>query len=206
MLQRTGIAAAILHWPRLVILDEPMNGLDPLGRREFRDLLHSLKSEGCTVFLSSHVLADIESTADRVGILDQGRLVRCGPLDEILSRGERGVEIAFELPSAVGLDSVASRFESLRESGRGWIATAANSEAGMEAVRRILEGGGRLHSFQRCRVSLEDFFVRHVSTPRSHDSLGPARAEPARSSRASDRETEPHAATPTSSETEEVKR
>ena len=207
MLQRTGIAAAILHRPRLVVLDEPMNGLDPLGRREFRDLLLSLKSEGCTVFLSSHVLADIESTADRVGILDRGRLIRCGPLEEILSGGDRGVEISFELPSTAGLDALAASFETLREGARGWIATAADASTGMEAVRRILEGGGRLLGYQKSRLSLEDFFLHHVSAPRSVDPLAPSRAQPGRIPRPeSGSERCPPAAAPEPAPNEAVRR
>ena len=135
MLQRTGIAAAILHGPELVILDEPMNGLDPIGRREFRDLILELKGDGATVFLSSHVLADIESTADRVGILDRGRLVQSGPLGEILSRDGRRVEIVFEIPAGASIDRMETGLESVRPATRGWMGTCRKASSRWMATR-----------------------------------------------------------------------
>ena len=161
MLQRTGIGAAILHRPRLVVLDEPMNGLDPQGRSEFRDLLHDLKDEGVTVFLSSHVLADIESTADRVAILDQGRLVQTGSLEELLAGDRRTIEIVFDAASDEQLETMAPRFEQLRPGSRGWIGEVADDEAAA-VVRTILEAGGRLHRYGPRRISLEDHFLRQV--------------------------------------------
>ncbi len=174
MLQRTGIGAAILHRPRLVVLDEPMSGLDPRGRREFRDLILELKADGTTVFLSSHVLADIESTADRVGILDGGRLIRCGPLDEVLSCGERCVEIGFELPDGSPPDFLGAGLDSVREGAQGWIASTSDPRVGSEVVRRVLERGGQLLSYQRSRVSLEEFFLREIAVPDA--TAGPSRA------------------------------
>src|SRR5690606_10117433 len=78
MLQRIGLAQAILHDPQLVILDEPMTGLDPVGRKEVRDLMVDLKSRGKTVFFSTHILSDVESLCDRVAILNKGKLLACG--------------------------------------------------------------------------------------------------------------------------------
>ncbi len=167
MLQRIGIAAAVLHGPRLVVLDEPMNGLDPLGRREVRDLLLSLKREGRTVFLSSHVLADIESTADRVGILARGRLVRCGSLEEILSGGPRSIEISFEMPEDPVPQTLERRLDTLRRGARGWIGTTSDAASGQDVVHRILAEGGRLHGYHHCRTSLEDFFLRQIDPARA---------------------------------------
>ncbi|MEZ5063089.1 MAG: ABC transporter ATP-binding protein [bacterium] len=165
MLQRVGIAAAILHRPRLVILDEPMNGLDPLGRHEFRDLILQLKSEGITVFLSSHVLADIESTADRVAILNEGRVVRTASLSEILATEERSYEIAFEV-EAMALASFAQQLSSLKPGARGWIANAREMDEANRVVRTILESGGKLFAYHPRRLSLEDVFVQHVAASR----------------------------------------
>src|SRR5436853_4154952 len=93
MLQRVGIAQALVNDPELVIFDEPMSGLDPLGRREVRALILRLRDRGCTVFFSSHVLSDAEALCNRVAILAQGRLVAAGPLSEMVSLEARGWEL-----------------------------------------------------------------------------------------------------------------
>src|SRR5436190_5695733 len=93
MLQRVGIAQALLNEPELVILDEPMSGLDPLGRRDVRQLILRLRDRGCTVFFSSHVLSDAETLCGRVAILAKGRLVASGRLSEILAFGVHGWEL-----------------------------------------------------------------------------------------------------------------
>ena len=93
MLQRVGIAQALLNEPDLVILDEPMSGLDPLGRRDVRKLILELRDRGCTVFFSSHVLSDAEALCSRVAILAKGRLVASGRLSDMLAFGVRGWEL-----------------------------------------------------------------------------------------------------------------
>lgn len=179
MLQRTGIAAAILHRPRLVILDEPMNGLDPQGRSEFRDLLHSLKAEGVTVFLSSHVLADIEATADRVAIVDDGRLIQCGPLDRILSGERRTIEIVFDPGSDAALDRVSGGIEKLRPGSMGWIGEVADGDQASAVVRTILETGGQLLRYGPRRVSLEEYFLEKVGSESAEAIDTPVRADAA---------------------------
>jgi ABC-2 type transport system ATP-binding protein len=179
MLQRVGIAAAIMHGPQLVILDEPMNGLDPLGRREFRDLILSLKRNGAAVFLSSHVLADIESTADRVAILDRGRLLECGPLAEILAGGCRPVEIVFELRGGVRPGEIAAGIDELRASTRGWIASIADPDRACVVASRILDSGGRILEMGPRRTSLEQFFVERLAAASLGAMPGPERARPA---------------------------
>src|SRR5271168_99545 len=100
MLQRVGLAQAILHDPRVVILDEPMSGLDPLGRREVRDIILELKREGRTVLFSTHILSDAEMLCDRVGVIVGGRLRGVGAPGEIVGMKAHGMEILFELPAS----------------------------------------------------------------------------------------------------------
>jgi ABC-2 type transport system ATP-binding protein len=192
MLQRVGIASALMHRPSLVILDEPLNGLDPLGRREFRDLLHALRGEGVTVFLSSHVLADVESTADRVGMIDRGRLVRCGSLEEILTGEERQVELTFELGPGPLLSELGLRLGSFRDAGRGWFGLAPDAEVASRDVARILEAGGRLLGMQPRRESLEECFLREISA-----TIDLARIPPHERRRARDAEPLPPEKAPT---------
>jgi ABC-2 type transport system ATP-binding protein len=173
MLQRVGIAAALLHRPRLVILDEPMNGLDPIGRNVFRDLLLVLKSEGVTVFLSSHVLHDIENIADRVGILNEGHLIQCGSLSEILAVDDRHVEIRFEIERGSVLREITPSFDELVLSPQGWFGQVGDPERATRIVRKILESGGRLLRFERKRVSLEEFFLQQISGERANTPTRP---------------------------------
>jgi ABC-2 type transport system ATP-binding protein len=87
MLQRVGVAQALVNDPEIVFLDEPMSGLDPVGRREMREIILGLKREGKTVFFNSHILSDVEALCDRVGILNAGRLVLCGSVRELIASG-----------------------------------------------------------------------------------------------------------------------
>lgn len=110
MFQRTGLAQALIGNPQLLILDEPMTGLDPIGRKEIRELILDLRDEGCTVFYSTHILPDVEMTCDRVAIVNKGELQRIGKLDEILSETTRGVSVRFANLNAGQLESVGNEF------------------------------------------------------------------------------------------------
>ncbi|MCX7995673.1 MAG: ABC transporter ATP-binding protein [candidate division WOR-3 bacterium] len=96
MLQRIGIAQALVGKPDLLILDEPLTGLDPIGRKEIKDLILELKSNGKTIFFSSHILPDAEAVCDRIGIIIEGRIMKVGKLDELLKKGTRTDEISLE--------------------------------------------------------------------------------------------------------------
>jgi ABC-2 type transport system ATP-binding protein len=97
MLQRVGIAQAIINDPKLVILDEPMSGLDPLGRKEVRDIILHLKGEGKTIFFSSHILPDVEMICDRIAIIGKGRLLKTGSVEELISSmGVKSFELIVE--------------------------------------------------------------------------------------------------------------
>ncbi len=107
MLQRLGLAQAILHDPKLVFLDEPMSGLDPMGRREVRDLIQQMRHEGKTVFFSTHILSDAEALCDRVGVIHQGELRGVGAVAELTSQTQGKVEIIFYSPTVpAGLSSL----------------------------------------------------------------------------------------------------
>jgi ABC-2 type transport system ATP-binding protein len=124
MLQRIGVAQAILHDPEFVLLDEPMSGLDPVGRKEIRDLILELKHEGRTVFFSSHVIPDVESLCDRVGLIKKGKLIGSGVLSDFFKEESRPVEVGFTLASpseAFKLQGLV-RVEKLEGlTHRGWI-------------------------------------------------------------------------------------
>ncbi len=102
MLQRVGLAQAILHDPKIVFLDEPMSGLDPMGRREVREMIQRMRSEGKTVFFSTHILSDAEALCDRVAIIYQGELRGVGAVAQLTSQARRRVEIIFCSPTRAG--------------------------------------------------------------------------------------------------------
>ena len=163
MVQRVGLAQALLNEPDVVFLDEPMSGLDPLGRRHVRQLMLRLRDRGCTVFFSSHILSDAESLCSRVGILAQGRLVASGRLSEILAFELRG----WELVVANLGDELRER---LRPRVRGLTAIAHNRymielppDAPPEPVLHELgAGGAQVVSLNPLRDTLEDYFVQSV--------------------------------------------
>ena len=168
MLQRVGLAQALLNEPDIVFLDEPMSGLDPLGRRDVRALILELRDRGCTVFFSSHILSDAEALCSRVGIVVGGQLVTTGRLSEILAFEVTGWEIicAGLDPAAVGSwDGLVRRVTPLGD-GRCAIEMAADADP-----ERIVSGlraqGGRLVSLNPLRLTLEDYFVQQVAARRA---------------------------------------
>ena len=165
MRQRIGFAVALVGDPPLLILDEPMSGLDPLGRRRIRELILRLREEKKTIFFSSHVLGDVEQICDRVGILVRGRLTRTGRIDQLL--GEHGH--AFEVIAA-GLDEaaaarLAARAERHRTLDELHIFVFADIALANDAVSGLREAGGELVEFNPLRESLEDYFMREQEAP-----------------------------------------
>lgn len=163
MLQRIGLAQALLNDPRVVLLDEPMSGLDPVGRREVRDLLLRLKSEGRTVFFSSHIIPDVEVVCDRVGILVGGRLVTQGPLDEILGVRVASIEVTVSqvAPEVMGeLDHLLVTQPVPR--GERLLLTVKDEGALAELLGRLLDDKAVIHAVAPHRESLEEYFFRHV--------------------------------------------
>ncbi len=168
MLQRAGIAQAILHEPRVVFLDEPMSGLDPIGRREVRDLIEGLKQQGRTVFFSTHILSDAEALCDRVAVVHKGELRGIGVIADLTSTMQGRVEVVWqgEVPSAVR--ALSAECHVTGDMARAVVAEE-QLDAILEAVRRA---GLRLVSVTPLRATLEDYFVQKL-TPRE---LAEARA------------------------------
>ncbi len=161
LLQRVGMAQALLHNPLLLILDEPLTGLDPVGRKELRDLILQLKSEGKTIFFSSHILADAEMISDRVGILHRGRLVKEMALHELASQGISGLEITFQLgPSRLPSPPDALwQIESFDHTG---LLRVDEPEQVYEAIHWVEQHGAQLVSVVPRRKTLEDIFLEEM--------------------------------------------
>jgi ABC-2 type transport system ATP-binding protein len=162
MVQRIGIAQALLGDPQLLIMDEPTSGLDPAGRKEVRDLIFSLKAAGKTIFLSSHILSEVEQICDKAIIINRGRLVREGTMENLLTTGDKVEVVADRLPV-----EVQPRLEE-------WGATIENTVHGVRIVlplerkRELAEllwtGGADVISLQPLKSSLEDLYMQLVGS------------------------------------------
>jgi ABC-2 type transport system ATP-binding protein len=162
MLQRVGIAQAILHDPQVVILDEPMSGLDPVGRREVRDLINALKDEGKTVFFSTHILADAESLCDRVAVIHKGELRGVGVVSELVTSAEKanqteilwaGGETAVPAIKALGAEC------KIHGPTTHAIVPVAELDRALEIIRN---SHGQIISVNPVRSSLEDYFIQQI--------------------------------------------
>jgi len=159
MLQRVGIAQAILHDPKVLFLDEPMSGLDPIGRREVRDLMAELKQQGKTVFFSTHILSDAESLCDRVAIIHLGELRGVGAVADLTSSVEGKVEIIWHGNSVpASLKALTSECHLTGDTFRALV-REAHQDAAIDALR---QQGVRIISITPVRTSLEEYFVRKL--------------------------------------------
>ncbi len=165
MLQRVGVAQALLNDPELVIFDEPMSGLDPLGRRDVRSLILRLRDRGTTVFFSSHVLSDAEALCSRVAILARGRLVATGRLDEMLAFKARGWELVVAGLSDRAVPAAGPLVRRVVRIGDARYQLELPLEPGPERLlAELTAAGAHLVSLNPIRETLEDFFVQHVTT------------------------------------------
>jgi ABC-2 type transport system ATP-binding protein len=162
MLQRAALAAAIVHDPELLILDEPMSGLDPVGRKEVRDIILEEKHRGRTVFFSSHILSDVEMLCDRVCILRRGEVVVAGTLSELLHEGKRRSEVTVTGATEALAADLAAAVDSTRRVGDSLVMEVAGDAAVRTVVEKILAAGARLQSVTPKRETLEDLFVREA--------------------------------------------
>ena len=160
MIQRIGIAQALLNDPDLVILDEPMSGLDPIGRKEVRDLILRLRDEGKTVFFSTHILSDVEMICDRVAILAKGRLKAIGPLEDLLGGYIKSVEVTVRGLREEVIGEVEAMAERVLRRDDSLLVSLKGEEETTRLIDLIRMNGGRIYSIVPQRLSLEEYFMK----------------------------------------------
>ncbi len=164
MLQRVGLAQALLNDPDVLFLDEPMSGLDPLGRRDVRALILDLRKRGCTIFFSSHILSDAEALCDRVAVLTRGRLVAQGRVADLVEFQVKGWELIVGEVDGAMLARLATQATKVTEIAGGRYALELPGGAAPERMLAALTAaGGQLVSLNPIRETLEDFFVKQVN-------------------------------------------
>ena len=178
MLQRVGIAQAILHDPEVVFLDEPMSGLDPIGRREVRDLIQTLKDEGKTVFFSTHILSDAEALCDRVAVIHLGELRGVSAVDDLTSRMTGQVELLWRGADATqGIVALGGEIHATGETVR-----ATLPEASLDAAIDVIRSAhAKLVAVTPVRSTLEDYFVEKLGADATVSMTGKAETKGARS-------------------------
>jgi ABC-2 type transport system ATP-binding protein len=167
MRQRLGVAACLLADPKLLIFDEPMNGLDPAGMREMRDMICGLADEGRTVMLSSHLLDEVQRTCDQVAIVDHGKVIRQGPIEELTAGARAAVEVQCSDPPAaaraLGQPAILSSI-TVTEGGLTATLTAGPAhEQAAEINRRLVGAGISVYGLRQTHASLEDWFLSVTS-------------------------------------------
>jgi ABC-2 type transport system ATP-binding protein len=162
MLQRVGFAAALVHEPELLILDEPMSGLDPVGRKEVRDLIVEERKAGRTVFFSSHILSDVELLCDRLCILRKGEIVVSGSLGDLLVASGNRFEVTLHGASEELVKELTSMKLAPRSLGRGTALEVEGDEQLRAVLQRALATGANVESVMPKRETLEDVFVRRA--------------------------------------------
>ena len=164
MLQRVGLAQAIVHDPKLLILDEPMSGLDPVGRREVRDIILELKNAGKTILFSTHILSDAETLCDRVGVIAGGQLRGVGAPGSIVGVKSLGMEIIFELTgSGAQIEKVRAK---ATKSGANYRMSVSEAEL-YAALEELRGASATIISVTQIKPTLEDFFMELVGKDRA---------------------------------------
>ena len=181
MMQRVGLAQALMNDPDLIVLDEPTDGVDPVGRREIRDVLVKLKAEGKTVFVNSHLLSELEMVCDRVAILVQGNVATQGTIDDLTADSQR-----YEIIIDGGTPAWLNEFDDLRaEPGPNaqtiLILRSSNPTDVQPIIDRLRSANQTIHSIKPVRESLEDLFMRAVTNPETGEVFAPGAAVTKRS-------------------------
>jgi ABC-2 type transport system ATP-binding protein len=160
MQQRLGLAVALLGRPRLVILDEPTSALDPVGRVDVRSIVRRAREAGSTVFLNSHLLTEVERVCDRVAIVDRGRVLASGRIDDLL--GESQVRLRLEAATPAVLAALGG-FGRVETGADGWLTVArVTVDRVPDVVAAVVGAGGRVEAVDPGRSTLEDLFLRLV--------------------------------------------
>lgn len=160
MLQRIGLAQAMVHDPELIILDEPMSGLDPMGRKEVRDLILSLRDQGKTVFFSTHILSDVEMICDSVGILARGRMLSYGRVEDLVGeQGARSIEVVCDGVVGDEVPIVKQRALRVLQRGSRCLIMLPGQDVLEEVLSAVRNARGRLVSVVPHKGSLEEVFV-----------------------------------------------
>jgi len=174
MLQRAGLAQALINNPRLLILDEPMSGLDPIGRKEFRDSIVKARDNGMTVFFSSHIIADVELLCDRVAIINKGQLEKAGPIEELVQEDVKSVEIVAKDVAESAVLQLDPFVEEKRTVGDAVVLKLRDSRATTLVLGTLASHGAQILSVTPHKETLESVFVRQVTK----DSLSHASGDP----------------------------
>jgi len=162
MMQRVGLAQALLHDPELLVLDEPMSGLDPIGRKEVRDVLLEQRARGKTLLFTSHILSDVELLCDRVVIMQRGEITSEGQVSDLLESAGRQVEIRLSGASAALKTSLASRAVVV-DDGAGHLTLRADGDRAIDEILRISNAAGaRLDALIPVRQTLENLFLQNA--------------------------------------------
>lgn len=162
MVQRLGIAQALLSDPQLLVLDEPTSGLDPAGRKEVKDLIHTMKNEGKTIFLSSHILSEVEQICDRAIIINKGRLVRMGSLNELLGTGDLVEIVADQLPAE--MEPILGEWGATIDRGGHGVRITLAAARKRELAEKLWGSGCDVVSMVPVRSSLEDLYMKLVGS------------------------------------------
>jgi ABC-2 type transport system ATP-binding protein len=159
MVQRIGLAQALMHDPKLVLLDEPMSGLDPIGRKEIRDLIYALKYQGRTIFFCSHILSDVEDICHRVAILHRGKLLKTGTLDGLLGTEKDKIRLELRLPEGIQPSDIGIPGEFHNGLLKTVLPNNGDTQARVDSWR---SKGASIVSWVPERKSLEDYFIETI--------------------------------------------
>ena len=167
MRQRLGVAACLIGDPELLILDEPMNGLDPAGMHDMRDMIRSLVAEGRTVVLSSHLLDEVQRTCDAVAIVDRGNVIRQGPISELLAGASLTLQVDCSEPDRARSLLAATNLAATIEVESGGLAITLPAGTGRDVIaevaRVLVTGGLSVYRLQPVQASLESWFLQVTS-------------------------------------------